>query len=781
MASKFDNLTNRNFNRLTSSLGRIAQYKSQGRSPAEDARKARETVSSSAVSTARKAYLPGTGFAAQATAPEREQFGAGLTKSEQPAPRIGTMLPQQASGSLAASLRPVEVSGLAQDPGSLVTKLPAMQSMADRVGFPRTGYNPPPGPDAERGSSGSGRWQESVARSREESMRPKEEFGMWTQPGADNSYQTAESEQPSNLNKLLSDPTTFAGQQYIGANDNIMGPQTTTAMQRELGQPATATDLISQNRVHGAQPTAGATQPQPDAELLRLQQEYADAKAKYGSSSKLALMKLAALNAYRNGSAASTTQSQGAANGEEVATSQSGLVRAGSPVTPQGDSTADPIGLNSETGEDTRNDKYSDVYNTILRTGMDGGEYEGDDVSAKFDEVEDGNTRVRLQVGAGVSEFSLNNADEWPPEFRKLLADNGIDPDEAAKYLPYKAAAGYLQETHHLYDETVDPRTGEKVVKHERAALHATESLIVDKSYEIRPDGSIWREDGTNVGYDLQTWLFAANEIASGRASVDDYKSAPFYGDLLDAFTATEKLQGNGGEIVSRETEDDFTSLDEFISQVNADRESGRYHLDADAKVNAMRESRAVDTARNLRAALAGAARSGMSPEQMSGFTAQISQEADSMGRMQEEQVRLQTEAMNMQSDLSLLNQAFQAQMFKAQSAENSDARDDAFRQAMVLQGMQNAQQQRIAEMQSEISALDIALGIGATAAAAIGTIVTYGAASPLLGASIGLLGAGGAAATKLATQQASHDASNPLSQGALRSSMGLNPYEYKK
>lgn len=181
---------------------------------------------------------------------------------------------------------------------------------------------------------------------------------------------------------------------------------------------------------------------------------------------------------------------------------------------------------------------------------------------------------------------------------------------------------------------------------------------------------------------------------------------------------------------------DDQATLDQILAAI-ADVPEG---INTDELVATQQAERNRRESLALRAALEGGARAGVSPEAMTGIQGGIAQQAATMGAQADAQTRMQGDIQNLQLAMTEYNREIDALIGFAQQSHDKEMARIAYQQALALGDQSRATQERLLQLQSQVSPSDIFAGV-------LGTVTQLGgtALGAYLGGGFGGgLGAGG-------------------------------------
>lgn len=136
-------------------------------------------------------------------------------------------------------------------------------------------------------------------------------------------------------------------------------------------------------------------------------------------------------------------------------------------------------------------------------------------------------------------------------------------------------------------------------------------------------------------------------------------------------------------------------------------------NINPDEMIRAMRLRRAQEEALNLRAAMEGGARAGMSPEGSQGLMSGLSAQSAIQGQAQEAQTQLQTQMFNAQKQMQQYQTKAQALMQLANMQHDVRMKRMAFEQAMRMQNAAQQWQAHMYELQSQVTGKDALNAVG--------------------------------------------------------------------
>lgn len=328
-------------------------------------------------------------------------------------------------------------------------------------------------------------------------------------------------------------------------------------------------------------------------------------------------------------------------------------------------------------------------------------------------------------------------------------------------------------------------RTGNEALF--RAALRV-EKLMNTGYFEFRGDGSIMDGDEYQGNLDdPDSWSEAVRErlsdepgpnnlLETGTESWDSFKNGPNYGSLppeQKAFAEwaqengiaidddTGRMYDNGrmiGSIYEPKTYEGKAKRGwDAIQKKTREEESEKFqeevlgklgefepqNISADELIRTMRLRRAQEDALNLRAAMEGGARAGVSPEGAQGIMSNLAARSAVAGGQQEAQTQLQTQMFNAQQQMDHYRIRAQALMQLANMQQDERMRRQAFDQAMEAQYAAQKWQEHMYQLQQQVTGKDLinALGggLGQLGGMFLGPLLSPGASAASPGASAAL------------------------------------------
>lgn len=288
------------------------------------------------------------------------------------------------------------------------------------------------------------------------------------------------------------------------------------------------------------------------------------------------------------------------------------------------------------------------------------------------------------------------------------------------------------------------------------------EKLMNTGYFEFRGDGSIMDGDEYQGNLDdPDSWSEAVRErlsdgdvdepgpnnlLETGTESWDSFKSGPNYGSLppeQKAFaewaqengiaidddtgrmydhgkmigsiyepTTYEGKAKQGWDAIQKKTREEETQKfqEEFLGQLS---DLKPQNISADELIRTMRLRRAQEDALNLRAAMEGGARAGVSPEGAQGIMSNLAARSAVAGEQQEAQTQLQTQMFNAQQQMDHYRIRAQALMQLANMQQDERMRRQAFDQAMEAQYAAQKWQEHMYQLQQQVTGKDLINALG--------------------------------------------------------------------